>query len=109
MYEADKSTHQYSFVSHANLTSQDVAALGPTFMYQSILKTATNNPNFNFKVQTVPYPPAYIDRWRTVAQDAAMMVFMTAVAYSIMIVSVVSHIVVERTNGLKHLQVISGL
>jgi hypothetical protein len=34
---------------------------------------------------------------------------MTSIAYSMLITAVVSYLVVERINGLKHLQVISGL
>lgn len=78
-------------------------------MYESIFKTATGNPDFTFKVRTIPYPTTYIDRWRTIAGDAVMIGFMTSIAYPIMIVAVVSHIVVERIEGLKHLQVISGM
>ena len=92
-----------------NITSQDIAGIAPALMYESIFKTATNNQDFKFKIKTVPYPPTYTERWRTIGSDAAMVVFMTAVSYSIMIVAVISHIVVERTNGLKHLQVISGM
>lgn len=32
-----------------------------------------------------------------------------AIAYSIVVVSIVTYLVVERQNGLKHLQIISGM
>lgn len=52
IYEANKATHQYKVASFVNLTSQDVTALYPQFIYEAILKKATNNPDFQFKVTT---------------------------------------------------------
>jgi hypothetical protein len=57
VFKADKSAQQYQFVSHLNTTSQDVTADYPQFMYESILKAATNNQNFKFKVRSTPYVP----------------------------------------------------
>lgn len=37
------------------------------------------------------------------------MIFVSAIAYGMIITSIVSYLVVERINGLKHLQVISGM
>lgn len=39
-----------------NITSQDVTALYPQFMYEAILKAATGDSNFKFKVVTNPFP-----------------------------------------------------
>jgi hypothetical protein len=50
IYEANKATHQYKVATFVNLTSQDVTALYPQFMYEAILKKATGNPDFKFKV-----------------------------------------------------------
>jgi len=57
MYEADLATQQYSFVSYINLTSQDATGLYPQFMYESILKEASNDKDFSFKVRNTPFPP----------------------------------------------------
>jgi len=56
IYQASKLQQQYKFISHMNITSQDAASLVPQFMYESILKVATGNPNFEFKVRSTAYP-----------------------------------------------------
>jgi hypothetical protein len=96
-------------MSWVNSTSQDIVGLQPQFMYESVLRAATDNPDFSFKTRTTPYPITENTRWRLVATDAATIVFMTSIAYSMIITSVVSYIVVERIEGLKHLQTISGM
>jgi ATP-binding cassette subfamily A (ABC1) protein 3 len=78
-------------------------------MYESILKVATKDPSFSFKVRSSPYPPTNFILSRIELTGANAVIFITAIAYSIIIVSIVSYLVVERTNGLKHLQVISGM
>jgi len=72
-------------------------------MYESILKTATGNPDFKYKIRSTPYP--LTDAWavRMVVTDAGSIVFNTSIAFSMIITAVVSYIVVERVNGLKHL------
>lgn len=57
VYKADKSAQQYQFVSHLNTTSQDVVAMYPQFMYESILKAANDNQDFKFKIRSTPYVP----------------------------------------------------
>jgi ATP-binding cassette, subfamily A (ABC1), member 3 len=41
--------------------------------------------------------------------SAGVIIFVTAIAYSVMITTVVSYLVTERIQGLKHLQEISGM
>jgi len=60
VYEADTVSNTYLVNSYINITSQDVTALYPQFMYESILKTATGDKDFKFKVTTEPYPILYI-------------------------------------------------
>ena len=91
------------------MTSQDSAGLYPQFMYESILKTATQDPNFKFKVRLTTYPPTQAIKAVRETSNSGIIVLMTAIAYSMMITSIVSYLVVERISGLKHLQVISGM
>lgn len=56
IYEANNQTKQFKVASLLNITSQDVTALFPQFMYESILQQATGNPNLKFKVVTAPFP-----------------------------------------------------
>jgi len=57
IYEADKVNNHYQFLTFVNITSQDAPGLYPQFMYESILKTATGNDDFKFKIRNTPYPP----------------------------------------------------
>lgn len=78
-------------------------------MYESLLKFATDDPYFSFKVKSVPYPPTNYIKIRLTRTNVGVIIFLTAITYSMMITSVVSYLVVERVSGLKHLQIISGM
>lgn len=109
VYEADKAAAQYKFVSFVNTTSQDSAGLFPQFMYESILRDALNNEDFQFKVKTSSLPRAKIPGYSEDSYSAIGIIYTTAVVYSLMLSNIVSYLVVERTSGLKLLQVISGM
>jgi hypothetical protein len=57
IYEANKVKNHYQFITFVNITSQDAPGLFPQFMYESILKQATSNDEFKFKIRSTPYPP----------------------------------------------------
>ena len=59
IWHANKKTNLYQIVSFINITSQDVTALYPQYMYQAILRVATGDPEFNFEITTTPYPIYY--------------------------------------------------
>lgn len=73
------------------------------------MKTATNNTKFNFTVRSTPYPPTNFVKIRLVSTSASTMAFIGGISYGMMITAVVSYLVVERLEGLKHLQLISGM
>jgi ATP-binding cassette, subfamily A (ABC1), member 3 len=81
----------------------------PQFMYESILRTATHDPTFSFKLRSTPFPLTTDAKFQMLTVNAGIIVFMTSIAYSVVITAVVSYTVVERTEGLKHLQTISGM
>lgn len=56
VHKADFDNQQYEISCMINLTSQDVAAYFPQFMYESVLRTATQDSDFKLEVETVPYP-----------------------------------------------------
>jgi len=72
-------------------------------MYESVLKTATEDPDFKFQVRSVPFPPTYEVKIRYNGPNTGTIIFLSSITYSMMITAVVSYLVVERTNGLKHL------
>ena len=43
-------------MTNMNITAQNATSLVPQFMYELILKVATGNPNFDFKVRSTAYP-----------------------------------------------------
>mmetsp|Transcript_5012 Transcript_5012/g.6117 ORF Transcript_5012/g.6117 Transcript_5012/m.6117 type:complete len:398 (-) Transcript_5012:700-1893(-) len=109
IYEANKVNQTYKFVSYVNLTSSASVALFPSFMYESILRVATDDPEFEFKTRSTPYPLTYEIKKRVKTGDAGQIIFFSAIAYSIVITITVSYLVVERMSQLKHVQVITGM
>jgi hypothetical protein len=103
IYEANTKTQSYKFVSFVNLTSQDASALYPSIMYESILRAATKNPEFSYKLRCTPYPLTDSIRFRFTIADAGTVVFNTAICFSMLITAIMSSIVSERVDGLKHL------
>ena len=65
-----------------NITSQDVSALYPEFMYEAILKQATNNQDFSFKVITSPYPVTEKLRQRARSANGIFIVFVVAIGFA---------------------------
>jgi ATP-binding cassette, subfamily A (ABC1), member 3 len=78
-------------------------------MYESLLRVATGNPLFQFKLVTEPYPvlQKYKDAERKTS--VASLLFVLAIGFCIMPATIVGHVMYERENNLKHMQVISGM
>ena len=109
IYEANRNNQEYKFAAYLNLTSSASAVLYPQFMYESILKVANDDPEFEFKTKVTPYPLTYEIRKRVKTGDAGSIIFFAAISYSIIITVTVSYLVVERISQLKHVQVITGM
>ena len=71
-------------------------------MYESILKVATEDPEFEFKTRNTPFPNTWEQVKRTNTSDAGSIIFFSAIAYSIVITVTISYLVVERSTQLKH-------
>jgi hypothetical protein len=78
-------------------------------MYDAILKVATNDPEFSFTTRNTPYPLTNAVVKRKIRGNALSMVFITGVAFAMVCSSVIGHVVQERVEGYKHMQLISGL
>lgn len=78
-------------------------------MYESILRTATGKPDFQFKLVTNPYPvlQKYKDAERKTS--VASLLFVLAIGFVILPATIVGQIMSEREQNLKHMQVISGM
>ena len=55
-FEMDEDKHRYTILSYMNITSPLSTALFPEFIVESVLKTAMDDPEFEFKFRTTPFP-----------------------------------------------------
>ena len=55
-YEMDEDKHQYKIMSYVNTTSTFSTGVYPQFILESVMKTAFNDDDFEFKVRTTPLP-----------------------------------------------------
>ena len=78
-------------------------------MYDSILKIATGDPEFEFKTKSITYPKNQLMKKFLATSDASTIIFFTSISYSIIITVIMSYLVVERITQLKHVQIITGM
>ena len=109
IYQADKENQVYQFNTYLNTTSQDVTAYYPQFMYESIFKTALDEPDFEFTVNTVPFPIFYVFSSRIAQAESFDYCGFIGIALALIPCTMVSYILKEREQQLKHMQVISGM
>ena len=94
------------------MTSRDSSILFPQFMYESILKIANDDPDFEFKVSTLVYPVSFQTKTGVAVWDGGTIVFFSGIAYSLLCTVTMSYLVQERIfriSMLKHVQIISGM
>jgi len=109
IYQANKKSNLYNIVNYLNVTSQDVTALYPQYIYQSILRVATGDPDFVFDVTSTPYP--IYQKFKDIEEAAGAydFVFMSAIALALIPCVMVQFILNERELALKHQQLLSGM
>jgi ATP-binding cassette subfamily A (ABC1) protein 3 len=78
-------------------------------MYEAILKQATGNPNFKFKVTNAPFPVTQRLKDRAATASGILIVFIIAIGFSLIPASVVANVLHEKEHNLKHIQIISGM
>lgn len=83
-------------INYVNITSQDIGAAWPQFMYESLIRTATGKPDFQFKLVTNPYPvlQKYKDAERKTS--VASLLFVLAIGFCILPATIVGYIMFER-------------
>jgi ATP-binding cassette subfamily A (ABC1) protein 3 len=96
-------------VIFVNLTSQDVAALYPQFLYEAILRTALNNSKLNFSVTTTPYPVTNFVKSNLKGTSPFFIVFFVSISFALIPAAMITFIMGEREKNLKHMQLISGM
>ena len=93
IFQANNITQTYKFINYVNLTSQDSSVLYPQFMYESILKVANNDPEFEFKLTNKPYPILWERLKGVQVFDGGTIVFFSAIAYSLLCTVTISYLV----------------
>ena len=78
-------------------------------MYESILKQATGNPNFKFKVVNAPFPVTQKLKDRAATANGIFIVFVLSIGFALIPASIISFILHEREKNLKHMLLISGM
>ena len=110
MHTADNSSKMFKFATYVNTTSQDSSAFLPHFMYQSILKAATGNPNLDFVIENAPFPLTKKDKFENSDFYASIFVsFAAGLSLSILPFQVVGRLVKDKEHGFKHLLIVSGV
>lgn len=106
IYRSDLGNQQYEFATMMNITSAMVTAYYPQFMYESILKSAVN---VDMNLNTVPFPTMYQLSLRSSSQNAFGYGAYVGFAFCFMPCAIISFIVMERVENLRHMQVVSGM
>ena len=83
IYEANRVTNTYQVVNYLNITSPDVTAFYPQYLYTAILRAALDDPDLNFNVTSVPFPVYQKFKDYEEAAGAYDFVFMTAIALAL--------------------------
>ena len=78
-------------------------------MYESILKVATNDPEFKFKVRNTPYPLTEVALKMKYGTDSSMIVFFGTLGLCVLTSIIMATTVRERVSQLKHMQTMTGL
>jgi hypothetical protein len=95
-YEANNKTKQFKVATFMNLTSQDVMALYPQFLYESILKTATGRDDLKLSVTTTPFPLVKTQRDREDSASGIFVCFVVGVGLALIPASIVSRVCHEK-------------
>ena len=83
------------------MTSNGASTLFPQFMYESILKVANDDKDFEYKVRSTAYPVIEETKMNIAQIKASMDVFLMTIAYSQIISIIVGQLVDERVSRMK--------
>jgi len=63
-YEMDETRHKYKILSYTNMTQPYATSLFPQFIIESVMKTALDDDDFEFKVKvtSLPIPKEILDK-----------------------------------------------
>ena len=107
IYKADKGNNEFQINMFVNATSQQSVPYFSQYMYESILTNV--NPDATFNVQTSPFPAFYVFESRAASGQALDFGFIVSIALALIPCVIISFIIKEREQQVKHMQVISGV
>jgi ATP-binding cassette subfamily A (ABC1) protein 3 len=105
----DPANHLYEFVLFVNISSQDAAGAFMSYASQTLLRTVRKDPKLRLTFANAPLPLTYKTRNREEAKNGAIVSNTLVIAFALVPASVISFIVREREDSLKHQQLISGV
>ena len=105
----DLTNQIYEFTIFANISSQDSAGAFMGIFAQTILRTALQKPGLRVAFANAPLPLPYATRNQEEAKNGGLVSSALVVAFALVPASIISFIVKEREDNLKHQQLISGV
>ena len=105
----DMQTMNFSFAVFVNASSQDSSAAFLGFYLQSVVRTALNNSNYQLNFANAPLPLPYATMNMQNSKNGGMVASALVIAFALVPASIISFIVKEREDSLKHQQLISGV
>ena len=99
----------FKVLTMLNISSQDVAAAYPHFLYEAIIRAASGRPDYKFEVSTKAFPVTYQQSQKSAQVSGYFIVFVVAIGFSLIPAVIISFIVGEREKNLRHMQMISGM
>eukprot|EP01022_Parablepharisma_sp_SALTPOND_P014471 TRINITY_DN1967_c0_g1_i1.p1 TRINITY_DN1967_c0_g1~~TRINITY_DN1967_c0_g1_i1.p1 ORF type:complete len:1683 (-),score=190.16 TRINITY_DN1967_c0_g1_i1:3454-8502(-) len=105
----DPQAKLYEYVIFANISSQDSAGAFMGLFSEAVLRLATNNPKLKLTFANYPLPLTFETRNREEAKNGDIVSNTLVVSFALVPASIISFIVREREDNLKHQQLVTGV
>ena len=105
----DRKTMDFSFAVFANASSQDSSGAFLAFFLQSTVRTVLQKPDFQLTFANHPLPLPYSTKDLEKSYVGGTVSSALIIAFALVPASIISFIVREREDNLKHQQLISGV
>eukprot|EP01022_Parablepharisma_sp_SALTPOND_P008914 TRINITY_DN1372_c0_g1_i1.p1 TRINITY_DN1372_c0_g1~~TRINITY_DN1372_c0_g1_i1.p1 ORF type:complete len:1416 (+),score=145.61 TRINITY_DN1372_c0_g1_i1:2023-6270(+) len=105
----DKGQHQYKVAIFSNLKSQDSSVIYHNLVGESIIRFAANKPSLQIWTHTSPLPLTYKTKTLEKRKNGNALGQSVVLAFALVPASLITYLVKERQDQLKHQQVISGI
>lgn len=106
---ASPETHVYEFVTFVNISSQDAAGAFMGYFAEAFLRVATKNKDLKVTFANSPLPLTFQTKSKETQRKGSLVSNTMVIAFALVPASIISFIVKEREDNLKHQQLISGV